>query len=272
MDLQTLTTDEVLKIHEALVRDFTDTGDPISPPGMRDMDLLESAVARQLVGHGRELKYSTPIQNAATLLYGLCCDHPFYNGNKRTALVAMLVHLDKNRLTLFHTTQDDLYELMIRVAEHSLEAKGSKRSRAKHTLGRPSADEEVEAVANWLSERADRIRRGEKFITYRELRRILVNFGYALENPHNNSIDVVRLETIRKGFLRRPVEVKKRIGNISWPGEHRDVGIKEIKRVRGICRLREEDGVDSDAFYNYTFVVDAFVNKYRRVLRRLARA
>jgi hypothetical protein len=69
----------------------------------------------------------------------------------------------------------------------------------------------------------------------------------------------------------REVQVSKRVGNIPWPGENREVAIKELKKVREICRLREEDGTDSTSFYFYAAVVDAFVNRYRTVLRRLAR-
>jgi hypothetical protein len=44
-----------------------------------------------------------------------------------------------------------------------------------------------------------------------------------------------------------------------------------IKHVRQICQLREEDGVDSDAFYDSTALIDSFVNTYRRTLNKLAR-
>jgi hypothetical protein len=101
---------------------------------------------------------------------------------------------------------------------------------------------------------------------------ILKDFGYHLENPKDNSIDIVRHETKVKGLLSpREVRVSKRIGNIPWPGKNREVGVKDLKRVREICRLREEDGVDSDSFYSYSAVVDSFVNRYRAVLRRLAK-
>jgi prophage maintenance system killer protein len=103
--LATLTAEDVLTIHEYLINDFAATSDPISPPGVRSVALLESAVGRQHTGTGSTLKYPDPIDNAATLLYGVCLDHPFHNGNKRTALVAMLVHLDKNHLCLFNTSQ-----------------------------------------------------------------------------------------------------------------------------------------------------------------------
>jgi death-on-curing protein len=117
MELATLSVEEVLRIHEILVADFAASGDPISPPGVRSQALLESAVGRQFTGSRNALKYPRPIENAATLLFGLVNDHPFHNGNKRTGLVAMLVHLDKNRLALFDTRQDALYGMVLRVAE-----------------------------------------------------------------------------------------------------------------------------------------------------------
>lgn len=272
MDLRTLTTQEVLTIHDALVTDFCESGDPISPPGVRSPDLLESAVARQLAGDYSVLRYPDPIDNAATLLYGICGNHPFHNGNKRTALVAMLVHLDKNKLTLYETSQKELYDLMIDVACHNLEERASKRSRMR--IGEKlKSDEEVAAISSWIRGRTHRVKRGEKLVTYRELRKILGSFGYHLDNPHGNSIDIIRYETMRKGLiLRKEVTVAKRVGNMSWPGETREVSLKETKRVREICHLREEDGVDSESFYNYSIVVDSFVNRYRTILRRLARA
>ena len=48
------------------------------------MHLLESAIARQDAGFAGQLKYPTAVVNAATLGYGLCLNHPFHNGNKRT--------------------------------------------------------------------------------------------------------------------------------------------------------------------------------------------
>ncbi len=235
------------------------------------MSLLQSAVGRQTTSIGDILKYPAPIQNASTLLYGLCNDHPFYNGNKRTALVAMLVHLDKNKLTLFHTFQNDLYGLMIKVASHTLGVRIDKRAK-RPKVRYCSADDEVEAITNWLEDRADRVRRGERQITYRDLRRILERFGYHLENPDNNMIEIVKYTEEKKGWIRRRVEpVRTHMGTIGWPGENREMYIKDIKKVRQICRLREEDGVDSDAFYSDTAIIDSFVNRYRAVLRRLAK-
>lgn len=52
-----LSAEDVLKIHEVLVRDFASSSDPISPPGVRSMALLESAVGRQWTSLGAVLKH-----------------------------------------------------------------------------------------------------------------------------------------------------------------------------------------------------------------------
>lgn len=269
---ETLTAAEVLRIHEILVEKFARDRDPISPPGLKSREMLESAVSRQHTGLGGQLKYPDPIDNAATLTYGVCSDHPFHNGNKRTAVVAMLVHLDKNRHTLVDASQNDIYQMILSVAAHTITESRHPRRRKSTKTHRPDADAEVAAISAWLRSRAKRLRRGEKEITYRELRNILRRFDYDLVNPKGNSIDVVRYVEEPRGLLgRKKIIVPKHIGNIPFPGDTRIAGLRHIKFVRELCELREEDGVDTDSFYNEGAVIDGFVNKYRTVLRRLAK-
>jgi death-on-curing family protein len=271
MELRTVTTEEVLRIHETLVEDFALTGDPIFPPGVRSLALLDSAVGRQFTGSTETLKYPNPVENAATLFFGLVCDHPFHNGNKRTALVALLVHLDKNKLALQDTDKNDLYKLVMGVATHSVGVPQDKR-RKRPAVQYRGADAEVAQIAAWISKRSVRVVRGEKQITYRELKRILSGFGFSLEDPEKNSIDIIKIETKTRGLIRRrQVETKKRIFNIGYPGDTRFVSLKVLKQVRRVCRLMEEDGVDTEAFYSEAAVVDSFVNKYWTLLRRLGR-
>ena len=45
----------------------------------------------------------------------------------------------------------------------------------------------------------------------------------------------------------------------------------DLKKIRELCELTEERGVDSRVFYSTGVVVDAFVCRYWRVLHRLAR-
>jgi len=66
--------------------------------GLRDETLLESAVAApQATMMGQPL-ISEPIEIAAAYLFYLCRNHPFVDGNKRTALAACLVFLESNNL------------------------------------------------------------------------------------------------------------------------------------------------------------------------------
>lgn len=65
-------------------------------PGLRDKGLLESAVAAPKASFGGQPLISDPIDVAAAYLFYLCRNHPFADGNKRTALAAALVFLEAN--------------------------------------------------------------------------------------------------------------------------------------------------------------------------------
>jgi death on curing protein len=66
-------------------------------PGLRDGNLLESALmrARNLWSYGEN---PTLYQLAAAIGYGICKNHPFMDGNKRTAFLATVVFLERNGL------------------------------------------------------------------------------------------------------------------------------------------------------------------------------
>ncbi len=67
--------------------------------GLRDEGLLESALARPLYRHAYEtIDRITDL--AATYAVALSSNHPFVDGNKRTAFLAMGLFLEKNGLAL----------------------------------------------------------------------------------------------------------------------------------------------------------------------------
>ena len=90
--------------------------------GIRDETLLESAVAApQATMMGHPL-ISDPIEIAAAYLFYICHNHPFLDGNKRTALAACLVFLETNELLPTAKLPIDEWEkLMLDVAASKID-------------------------------------------------------------------------------------------------------------------------------------------------------
>jgi death on curing protein len=87
-----LTVDIVREIHTAAIENFGGSD------GVREMALLESAVAAPQAGFGGKSAYQDVPEVAAAYLYYLCQNHPFIDGNKRAALGACLLFLRLNGL------------------------------------------------------------------------------------------------------------------------------------------------------------------------------
>lgn len=80
--------------------------------GLRDANLLESAVtAPQTTMMGKPL-FTDPVEIAAAYLFYLCRNHPFVDGNKRTALATCLVFLSENGLLPDETLDTDAWEAL----------------------------------------------------------------------------------------------------------------------------------------------------------------
>ena len=67
-------------------------------PGIRDENLLESAVAAPQATMMGQPMIEDPVEMAASYLFYLCRNHPFVDGNKRAALATCLVFLSQNGL------------------------------------------------------------------------------------------------------------------------------------------------------------------------------
>jgi death on curing protein len=82
----TLAVHDIEAIHNILVEWFANTEDPVSPPGVRDRPLLESAAARPDHTVGQKPAYTDEFERAAALFHSLINNHPFHNGNKRACV------------------------------------------------------------------------------------------------------------------------------------------------------------------------------------------
>ena len=87
---------------------------------IRDIGLLESALARPQASAFGEDAYPTLDAKAAALLHSIARNHALVDGNKRLALAGLIAFYGMNgrRLTL---TNDDAYDLVIRVAAGELD-------------------------------------------------------------------------------------------------------------------------------------------------------
>jgi len=111
-----LTKRMVLAIHDEAVAMFGGTA------GIRDDGLLESALNRPQNRFAHESE-ATLFDLAAALCHGICKNHPFLDGNKRTALLSGRAFLFLNGLA-FEPREVDEVENMVAVASGDLDEAG----------------------------------------------------------------------------------------------------------------------------------------------------
>jgi len=264
-DLRYLSAEEIEQIHHQIAQDFKDTPDPIAPAGVRSPDLLASASARPAAGLGAYRKYPSVEMAAAALAHSVIHNHPFYNGNKRTALVSMMAFMDENGLVLT-SSQDELFKWTVRVAGHRLGAEKFVGDRS---------DVELQLMAQWLLQHSRGIEGGERVVTFTQLRRRLTALDCSVEITSNRGGRAVVERTVTVGhrlFLGTRHRPERRRYNLPYGGEGRQVSRSRIKELRRELHLSDEFGVDSATFYGSDRLpVDAFIAEYRKTLRRLAR-
>lgn len=89
-----LTIDEVIEIHRLMIEEFG------GRPDIHDFTLLHSAVERPKATFGGDDLYPTIFEKATALIQSLILNHPFDDGNKRTAITACSRFLFINGLYL----------------------------------------------------------------------------------------------------------------------------------------------------------------------------
>lgn len=92
--------DVVLAAHEESLKEFG------GPEGVRDLGLLESALARPKNLFAYSEAAPSLARLAAAYAKGIVANHPFVDGNKRTAFIASLTFLHLNGLTVTASKED----------------------------------------------------------------------------------------------------------------------------------------------------------------------
>lgn len=118
IDLPTfLRLEEVLFLHERQLAQYGGAS------GIRDIGLLESALAQPSATYADEYLHRDLFEMAAAYAFHIAQNQPFFDGNKRTGLLSAIVFLEMNGRKM--TDPDGrLYRAMIDIAEHKLDKSG----------------------------------------------------------------------------------------------------------------------------------------------------
>jgi death-on-curing protein len=101
-----LTLDDVLESYAFQIETYG--GDS----GVRDLGLLESAIAQPEAAFGGKYLHVFPYEMAAAYLYHLVLNHPFVDGNKRVGLETALIFLEINNSPI-EATDQELVDLVL---------------------------------------------------------------------------------------------------------------------------------------------------------------
>jgi death-on-curing protein len=112
MNPRFLTIEIVLAFHQEQLGLFGGS------PGLRDMGLLESALAQPLASFGGQYLHEDLHAMAAAYLFHIVQNHPFVDGNKRTGYICALAFLELNGIATPFV--EELYDITMAVAEGKL--------------------------------------------------------------------------------------------------------------------------------------------------------
>jgi death-on-curing protein len=105
-----LTIEDLLFLHRDQIARYGGTA------GLRDLGLLESALATPAASFGGNYLHEGLPHMAAAYLFHIAKNHPFLDGNKRTALAAAIAFLGLNRWVL-DADPDEVADVVLAVAD-----------------------------------------------------------------------------------------------------------------------------------------------------------
>jgi death-on-curing protein len=112
-----LSLEEVLEIHRQQIERYGGAS------GVRDLSLLESAIAQPQASFSNEFLHASIPAMAAAYLFHICRNHPFVDGNKRVAANAAITFLLMNDWEPTFT-EDALVDVVLAVASSSMKKHG----------------------------------------------------------------------------------------------------------------------------------------------------
>lgn len=214
---------EALSVHEYLADHYENSDDPISPRGIKNMELLESAVFRPFATAGGQDAYPTVIDKASALFHGVISNHCFHNGNKRAALLLTMCFLDSNGYWIDKCGDEELFEFTRKTAAHEISTKRS---------------DEIKVIKAFLKKNSRKTANGDNPLSFIELSRLLSSAGFELEDS-GDYLDVVNKKNDK--FVTKILK-KGRSGMENYDPQY-------IKKLRKKLGLTATNGWDSARFY-----------------------
>lgn len=104
-----LDVEQVMQLHASMIERYG------GAEGIRDIGLLQSAIAMPQMAYGGEYLHTDIFKMAAAYLYHLVQNHPFLDGNKRTGAATAIVFLAMNDIQI-ETDEDGLVDMTLSVA------------------------------------------------------------------------------------------------------------------------------------------------------------
>lgn len=238
---------QIKYIHNYLVDYFKDSDDPVSPPGIKNEELLASAVMRPFTSAGGSDAYVGVFNKAAALFHSVINNHCFHNGNKRAALLSTLVYLGEEGWWVTEPSDDEMFEFTRKAAAHELNQDRNK---------------ELEIISTWLKDNSRRRSGGEHPLKLTQLREILGGFGFEVGDCTGRTIDIFRDGEFVLSILQKGGKGKE------------DYDKQYISRLRKKLKLTSAYGVDSFTFYGergFDVTLGVFMRIRHKVMRELAK-
>jgi death-on-curing protein len=108
-----LSLDEVIELHRDQIERYGGSA------GIRDVGLLQSAIAMPQAGFGGQFLHADLFEMAAAYLFHIVQNHPFVDGNKRVGAAAAMVFLELNHVEV-RVSNETLVETVLAVAQGKL--------------------------------------------------------------------------------------------------------------------------------------------------------
>jgi len=123
--MEYITVSKIIEIHDEIIKEYGGTG------GLRDEGTLELLIYKASRG-------KTIFRRAALVLHIIASEHPFFDGNKRTAIMTAENILGKEGYFL-NATPEEVINLMLKIAKYECS---------------------VEAIEHWIKEKAGELHIG----------------------------------------------------------------------------------------------------------------